>query len=462
MRVKTNLVIGVIFLALLSYVYFYEIKGGEERRAAAEKSKQLVDFSDLEVERLVLDRGDTVVVLEKQQGAWVLSAPVESDADQDAVERYLRNLRESQRERVIADSASVAGQSDLAVKYQLQEPRLKVAVQTETAALDTLFFGADSPTETYVYAQQKGSNPEIFTVRAWRFDNLNKGVFDLRDRRVLPFEKDEVREIRLASGGQRSVLVKLDEDSWELQVPVRAGTDQSEVDEVLNRLKNAEVEAFVDEEPDEEVLGTFGLTRPDEVEVSLIVGEDRAEKRLHIGAPRGDFYYARDLSRTPVFLVDTTLVQALQKTTSDLRDKKPLKFDSESITRIEWHRKGQIVAAEKDTAGIWSVVEPEAREARSWKLNSLLSDLEDVEVRVFVADEVEDLAAYGLDQPELRIRLLAAAEEMLDVRLGREGEETVYLTRAGVPSVYGVDSAVLADVDLKLDDVARPLKETAD
>ena len=94
MRLKTNLVISVFFIALLGFVYFYEIKGGEERRVEAERDRQLLDFSDHEVHRLTIDRGDTLLVLEHQDDVWLLTSPVDTDADVVAVERYLRTLRE--------------------------------------------------------------------------------------------------------------------------------------------------------------------------------------------------------------------------------------------------------------------------------------------------------------------------------------------------------------------------------
>ena len=43
MRLKTNLVISVFFIALLGFVYFYEIKGGEERRVEAERARRAAE-----------------------------------------------------------------------------------------------------------------------------------------------------------------------------------------------------------------------------------------------------------------------------------------------------------------------------------------------------------------------------------------------------------------------------------
>jgi hypothetical protein len=77
MKLKTNAVVGAVFLALLAFVYFYEIKGGQERQAEAEKSKKLLaDYAPNDARRLVVDRGDTVIVLEKTQDERKISAPV--------------------------------------------------------------------------------------------------------------------------------------------------------------------------------------------------------------------------------------------------------------------------------------------------------------------------------------------------------------------------------------------------
>jgi len=101
MKFKTNAIIGLIFLGLLGFGYVYEIKGGEERRQEAEKSKRLLDFTEGHVRRLALGRGDTIIVLQKGADGWKLSSPVVDGADQEAVERYLRNLGESEREKIV-------------------------------------------------------------------------------------------------------------------------------------------------------------------------------------------------------------------------------------------------------------------------------------------------------------------------------------------------------------------------
>lgn len=454
MKFKTNIAIGAVFVALLAFVYFYEIKGGEERRQEAEKSKQLFVFQEDDAQRLELLRGDDALVLAKGTGGWNLSAPMTDGADQEAVERYLRNLLECEREKVVVDSA--AASAEQAAQYGLDAPRLKVRLQTEDGSEQVVAFGSDSPTDRFTYAQLQGDNPEIFVVRAWRFDNLDKRAFDLRDRRVLAFAKDEVMQMQRWGTGGETVLARA-EPGWQMREPVAARAAADAVNGLLDKIDQAEIEAFVSEDPDTTALASYGLgDRASQVEISLLVGEDRAEKRLAIGgADEQGRWYARDASRPQVFLVDSTLVQELTKNISDLRDKKPLRFEREQVERIVLTRgTATAFAADKDTSGVWHLSEPMGRDAKSWKLNSLLSDLEQLEVEDF-AEELPAEAASAFS-----IELLGEGQALLTARFSAAAG-TSYLQQEGDDAVYVVSGDDFAELDLDIDDVAQAPKKPA-
>ena len=454
MKFKTNIAIGAVFVALLAFVYFYEIKGGEERRQEAEKSKQLFVFQEDDAQRLELLRGDDALVLDKGTNGWNLSAPMTDGADQEAVERYLRNLLECEREKVVVDSA--AASAEQAAQYGLDAPRLKVWLQTEDGAEQVVAFGADSPTDRFTYAQIQGDNSEIFVVRAWRFDNLDKRAFDLRDRRVLAFAKDEVMQVQRWGTGGGAMLARA-ELGWQMREPVAGRADADAVNGLLDKIDQAEIEAFVAEDPDTTALASYGLgERASQVEIALLVGADRAEKRLAIGgADEQGRWYARAASRPQVFLVDSTLVQELTKGISDLRDKKPLRFERDQVERIVLTR-GTATAfvADKDTSGVWYLSEPVGRDAKSWKLNSLLSDLEQLEV----ADFAEGLPAEATSV--FSVELLGEGQTLLTARFSA-ASGTSYLQQEGDDAVYVVSGDDFAELDLDIDDVAQAPKKPA-
>ena len=72
MKLKTNIIIGAIFALLLAFVYFHEIRGGQERRQAAERSKQLLDFNESEVERLALIKTSGWIILNDHGGVMAI------------------------------------------------------------------------------------------------------------------------------------------------------------------------------------------------------------------------------------------------------------------------------------------------------------------------------------------------------------------------------------------------------
>ena len=473
MRLKTNLVISVLFVLLLGFVYFYEIKGGEDRRAEAEKSKKLLDFSDHEAARLTIEKADTTIVLEHADDTWRLTAPVTTNADDDAVERYLRNLNESEVERVVEDSGAVASESALLDRYGLQTPRLRVLLELVEETKDTLRFGSDSPTERFAYAQRSGPDPKIFTVRAWRFDNLDKGVFDLRDKRVLPFDRDEVREIRLErAGGEDIVIIRRDGEGaeWSLTSPVVYPADQDEVDGLLRALNDGEAQEFASEDADEAELREFGLDSDGQSTVSVFLGAERSEKELVIGFTGGGDggSYARDASQPHVFVVDSTLVGEVGKSLFSLRDKQACPIeDRELVTSLSLERDGErIFEAGRDTSNAWMITFPEQRRAKSWKLNGMLTDLDGMEVEEFVADAVEitglDLAKYELDKPILRVLFRDGDAGDVDLRFAHAVGAEAYLYRDGIPSVYKVSAEALENLELQFEDVAQdPPKEAS-
>jgi len=478
MRFKTNLVIGVLFAALAAFVYLHEIKGKEERRAEAERSSKLLEFSDHEVQRITIHRKDGDdhhedgynTTIERRLDEWWIVHPVEALADEAEIERYLRNIGETTTERVIEDSSALAGSDsgEMESRYGLAEPRLSLYMELSEGYLDTVRFGADSPTERFSYAQKRGANRQVFTVHAWRFDNLDKGLFDLREKRLLVFDKEAVREINVTQDkldlGRAIQLVKAPEGGWRIKSPIQAEADESEVDGILNKLLNSTAESFELEAPTESDLVDVGMAPRPWVEVALTVGEDRAVKTLRIGnqSETDGHSFARDVSRDAVFLIDSTVVTAVSKSLFTLRDKSLLSLDADRIQRLELHRapEGQIFTAERDSAGSWVVVAPERRRAKSWKINGILTDMRDVQVKEFVAgavpDETLELALFGLDAPQARLRLESADGTVLELLIGAQADDGVYATIAASDRVLKVDAEVLKTLEVTLDEIAQP------
>ncbi len=458
MKFKTNLVVGAVFVALLAFVYQYEIKGGEERRKEAEQSKKILDFNASEVTRLVILNNADRIEIGRKEDDWYMLAPVRDEADSDAVDRYLRNLNEAEREKTVVDSAEALGPG-VAGEYGLEAPRLGIFIETKEGPLDTLYFGADAPTDRFTYVKKSGANSKIDVVRAWRYDNLEKKPFDLRNRKITNFSQSDITAVRISSVDSAPLVLASVSGSWVLRSPVTVSADSDTMDALLRNIQNAEIFEFVDEDSEFEDLEQYGLAEGQFLSLTLVSKEINSEDnlfmgsedqidRLYIGSRAEDGrYFARNPERNPVFLVDSTLVQQLNLSTYDVRDKTPVQFSRDQVTNVQIKRDGTTsFATSKDTAGVWTIVKPTKEPAKSWKINSLLTDLLDLKTQRFTAPRS--------GKPVLDIHLNGKNDLIADLKFFVE-DAGIFLELTGTSEAYQIDADSFSDIDLEIDEVRQ-------
>ena len=443
MRFRSTLIVALVALGLGAFLYFYEIKGEKKREEAREKAKKLFLFEEDEVQKITLVRDDTtrIVVERGEDGLWHIAEPIKTDADQDAIGRLLDTMRDATRERVVADSASDLG------KFGLEHPKVKVAIALEDTTTDTLCVGDFSPTGSYVFARWAG-RPQVFLSKRYVRTRLDQGVFDLRERRVLPFEREEAKKLTLKYDGKQFVLVGAGEE-WEIEEPVKLRADESTVRSLLSRLRTERARKFVVEHPTEEDLKKYGLDHPS-VEVTVWLGEERAQKTLRVGKQEGRRYYAKDMSRDPVFMVDSSFVAYLKKDVMDLRDKHVVRFDRDKVDRIELVYGDSTVVCQKDTAsGDWYLKKPKEGKMKTWWANRLLSDIEFLRAKEFL-EKAEDLKPYGLDSPRIVAKLWHGEDLLAELKVGKTKDDKVYVLGE---EVCLVDSTIVGDLSPSLEEL---------
>lgn len=432
MRFKSTLILGIVFLALAAYVYFFEVKGAGRRE---ETPKEILPFDRANLEELRLTYPDRAVLcLRDSADVWHLVEPIETRASQEEIEEILTCLDGATIRRTVADSAE-----NLA-DYGLDRPQITLGIrQEEEERYRSLMLGAKNPTGTYAYAK-RGDEPPIFLVSSSLLSSLEKSLHDLRFKRVLDFEKGEVNRISLTRQ-RESIVCSKSLDQWMLERPIRARADGDEIEKIVRRLHEARAKEFVAEEIDDEKK--YGFDRP-EVIVELFTGERNGLKSLAIGKREGGRYYAKDASRDPVFTVDSSLVSVLMKEATELRDKSVLAIRPYKVQRIRLEREQTALVCQKDSLSTWQIVEPIQVRADGSKINDLLWDLEGLEAEEFVSDSPAQLTPYGLAEPKIRIELQMEGDSTAQIlSVGGTRGEKVYVKNSSAPSVYLVDSQFL-------------------
>jgi len=303
--------------------------------------------------------------------------------------------------------------------------------------------GARNPTGSFVYAR-KENTPAVFLASMTLFSSLDKAVHDLRLRKVLEFEKEDITHITLWCGGETIVCTR-SLNEWRLQKPIQARADGDEIDTMVRKLREAEVKTFVAEEIDDPAL--YGLDRP-RIRVDLFAGTTEASRSLIIGKRKNGTFYARDASRNPVFTVDSSLVSELEKDLFDVRDKSILAVKPYKVREFRLQTANLDLRCRKDTTGAWHILEPIHARADESPINDVLWDLEGLKAEEFVSDAPRDLSPYDLDEPRARIALGIEADSTARIlSVGKKSGQWVYVKNSEAPSVYLTDSGFLEKIE---------------
>jgi hypothetical protein len=448
MRFKGTLVLFVICLGVGAFVYFYEIKGGEQRAKAKEAENVVWKFPVEDVQQLDLTTaGQRITGVRAGERQWQITAPRTLDADADEWNRLASSAADISREDVVEENAASLA------PFGLDPPQTALAIKTKDGKVREIRFGSNEPAGNSTYAALQGTN-RVFTVSSSVAANFNKKLDDLRNRAILSFEQFETQSLALQSAKGKIELAK-EGDRWWFQGKDRFPADSSGVNGVLGDLANGRVKEFLDDSP--EAYAGLGFDKP-AVDVRVIVGKDKAIKHLQIGLEKSKLvkkgqpppkpgvkgeakkedsaapvlFVARDESRPGLFFVEKEFVDKLLKSPPDLRDKALAAFQRYDVDAIEVTGAKGTVTLTKAQSGDWQVGSAK-KKARFDAVNDIFDSLEK-QVKEFV-DAPGALSAYGLDKPVAHVILKQGGTVKADCIFGKEAKGGVYAQVMGEPFV---------------------------
>ena len=435
-------IVALLFVGLGAFVYFYEIEGGKKREEAAEEAKKLFQFEKEEVNSISLVRGDGSIAMKKENGGWKLVAPIEAKADEAAVEGLASELSSTQVERSL--EPDLADWKD----YGLEDPNLKITVGLKDGRRLDLELGDKDFNQASVF----GRIPhlaKVLVLPALLYTTVDKELFDFRDKAVLDFDREQVREVRVQAGRKTYRLQKEGED-WSIREPVQARADRSEIRSLLSDLEFARVEEFV--ERGGVSLKTYGLNAPSS-RVDVYLGDNRARKTLLVGKQVGTQFYAKDDSGGDVFKIKEDLVAKLKLDLSKLRDRKMARFERDEVKRVEVKLPDRKFEFSRDTEDQWRLRSPAGHEAKSVLEYKLFWPLEDLEAKEIVDRANLDDPQYGFSEPSAEVRVVSKDDQVIAVVLGKTEDEVVFGKATADPTLYKVDKKVLEGLDFKVEDL---------
>jgi hypothetical protein len=133
-----------------------------------------------------------------------------------------------------------------------------------------------------------------------------------------------------------------------------------------------------------------------------------------------------------------------------------LKLDQNSITRVEFKRRGaEPVVLAKSSVGSWEITEPRRLSADQTAASSVVSSLASLTSERLVEDRAGDLKQYGLEHPSLEVNLTDKGNKFNKLLVGDETPtgSALYAMLAGDPHVYTLATYNKTSIDKDVNDL---------
>jgi hypothetical protein len=414
----STLVLVVVLAGLGAYIYFVDSKrpaaGADGSPAAAEKVFTVE--ADKINELRITYQGESSL-LRKSDAGWQMVEPTAIDADPPEAIGVATALTNVDIVRVVDENAANLEQ------FGLANPLITVAFKAEGGAAGTLKLGNKNATQGEIYAL-KNDEKRVFLVSSFQETSFNRKPFDLRDKKILKFDRDKADSLVLAKGASAIEMSRAGSE-WTVVRPVPSRSDYSAIEGFLTRLSSSNMSKLLEENPKD--LAKYGLDKPS---MTVTIGSGSAKTVLEVGMTEGGDTYAKDASRPMVFTVDTTLQGDLNKDFDEYRKKELFEFRPFSLVKLravldapggpktyEFEKQKPATLAEPET---WKVtrVGGASHTADQVTIDDLLQKLVAIRAESFV----DAKAKTGLDKPALVVSASYDEGKFERVRFGQVGE----------------------------------------
>lgn len=447
---RSTIVLLVVLAGLGAYIYFVTWKqpeGGSDAASKQEKVFTSVDADKIDEIKVKSDKGDTTT-LKKEGGAWQVTQPIATRADDGEVSGITSTLGQMTISRTVEDNPTDLKQ------YGLATPRIEVDFKASgDKDYRKLLLGDKSPTGSDLFAK-RNDDKKVFLVAAYQETSLNKATFDLREKNVMKFDRDKVDGIDVTAGGKTLAIAK-DGGDWKITKPVQVKADFGSVEGLISKLQSAQMKSIAADNPSPADLKKYGLDKP-EVTVDLAAGSAKATLLVG-GKAENNTVYVRDASKPMVMTVDATLADDLKKGIDEYRRKDLFEFRAYNANHIEFTRNGQTTVFEKvkgqgqNAEDKWRRVSPNAADADKDKIESLLSRLSNMRASSFV----DSTANTGLDKPALTVYVkFEDGKKEERVNFGKNGDD-VFASRPNEPGAAKTDTNDFNECMKSLDELAK-------
>jgi hypothetical protein len=254
-----------------------------------------------------------------------------------------------------------------------------------------------------------------------------KAKLEESKKRLFPGEAKDISEITLEYEGRTVSAVRKDEKTWEITNPAGLETDSETWEQMASSFVLIEKDETVNNQKTD--LVPYGLDKPVVKVTAKLKNGSTSSVLFGAENPRKTFNYAKRGDADEVFLSATTWSSNFKKSLTDLRNKKVLDFETDSVDSLRISATGKPDIEIQKSGMDWLIKKPQETRADNGEVSGFLSSIQFTRAPAFAGDDI-DAKASGLDAPAVRVTLhdtKANADKVL--LFGKSPEKDKYFAK---------------------------------
>jgi hypothetical protein len=403
----------------------------EASKIAPDTASAILKIDQAAITKLEIKKKDSepVALAKANSGDWQITEPKPFRADQSAVSGLVSAVSSLNSQRVVEDKANNLK------TFGLENPALEIDLVEKDNKSQKLLVGDETPASGGVYAMLAGE-PRVFTVASWEKSSLDKGLNDLRDKRLLPISPDKISRVELIRKNEDIEFGRNKED-WQILKPRTLRADGTQVGELVRQLTDAKMDLSA---ADNGGASAFIKATP---LATVKVTDESGTQELQLRKSK-DTYYAKSSAIDGAYKVDSQLGKALDRGADDFRDKKLFDFGYTDPNKVELHNGSKSYFLTRGSAG-----------SEDWWFNGKKMDAGSVEPLV---SDLRDLSAgkfvdSGFSNPTIDVVVTSQDGKRVEkIQIVKSGDHYI-AKREGEPALYQVDAKNVDDLLKAADDV---------
>ena len=311
MRYRSTLLYLFAAIILVAF-YLYQTQKEEKEQTAKEEARVIFPVKVDQLRSLTLKREKETIRLEKTDADsdWSIVAPIRAATDRMTLSRLQRTLAELKCERLISESAT-----DLS-EFGLDKPSLVVSFRGEKEE-EALALGGQSPMGPSFYATV-GNSGKVCLISASQKQELEKSLYDLREKRILSLEMDKIDKVTIERRQGRWHLYRK-EGRWHLEGDGEFRVDQKKVEVFVRPILWADALSFEKEATED--IKAYGLHKP---AARIVLADDAKTEEILFGDPVKDAkqvsLYAMVKGRSQIVTVRKRLLDDIPSEKEKIRE----------------------------------------------------------------------------------------------------------------------------------------------